>query len=262
MAQALQTERPGRDPDHKVEVEPSPRWVWVVFNGVTIADSKRAKLLVETGSRPVYYFPRADARMDLLEPTEQRTHCPYKGDASYFTVRVGDKVSTDAVWSYPDPYPEREDLRDYLAFYWGRMDAWYEEAEQIYSHPRDPHHRVDVIESTRHIRVVINKQTVAETSRPRLLFETTHPTRYYLPPEDVRMDLLTATDTHTRCPYKGEASYWTAKTGDAALKDIVWSYPDPISECPKVRGYLSFFNEKVDVYVDGELQTRPITGWS
>jgi uncharacterized protein (DUF427 family) len=121
---------------------------------------------------------------------------------------------------------------------------------------------VDVIPSSRHIRVEIAGQTVADSHRPHLLFETGHPVRYYLPPEDVRMDLLTATERHTRCPYKGEASYWTAKIGSAALPDIVWSYLDPIPQCPKVKGYLSFFNEKVDVYVDGELQARPITGWS
>jgi uncharacterized protein (DUF427 family) len=262
MAQAVQTERRERNPDHKVEVEPSPRWVRVVFNGATIADSKRVKLLRETDQRPVYYFPREDVRMDLLEPSDQQTHCPYRDDASYWTIRVGDRVADNAAWSYLDPLPEREDIKEHVAFYWDKVDAWYEEAEQIYGHPRDPYHRVDVLDSTRHVRVVINGQTVAETSRPRLLFETGHPTRYYIPQQDVRMDLLTATGKHTRCPYKGEASYWTAKVGSTELPDIVWSYLDPIEECPKIRGYLSFFNEKVDIYVDGELQARPITAWS
>jgi uncharacterized protein (DUF427 family) len=262
MAQAVQTERPGRNPDHKVEVEPSPRWVRVKINGETIADSKRTLLLRETGHRPVYYFPREDVRMDLLVPTDHGSHCPYKGDASYFTIRAGDRVEENAVWSYTDPYPEREDIRDYLAFYWNKVDAWYEEEEQIFQHPRDPYHRVDVLSSSRHVRIVINGETVADTHQPRLLFETTHPTRYYIPQEDVRMDLLTPTDKHTRCPYKGLASYWTAKVGDAELQDIVWGYMDPIPECPKIKGLLSFFNEKVDVYVDGELQARPKTNWS
>ena len=262
MAQAVASVRRERQPGHIVEVEPSPRWVRATFNGETIADSKRAKLLRETGTRPAYYFPREDVRMDLLEPTDHQTHCPYKGDASYWTMRVGDRVEPNSVWSYAVPFSDREDIRDYLAFYFAKMDAWYEEAEQIYGHPRDPYHRVDVIESTRQVRVVINGQTVAESSRPRLLFETGHPTRFYLPPEDVRMDLLVASDKSTRCPYKGIASYWTAKVGDAELADIVWSYQDPIPDCPKAKGYLSFFNEKVDVYVDGELQERPVTGWS
>lgn len=233
-----------------------------MFNGETIVDSKRSQLLCETGQRPVYYFPREDVRMDLLEATDHHTHCTYKGDASYWTLRVGERVAENAVWSYANPLPLGLPVRDYLAFYWGRVDAWYEEAEQIFSHPRDPHHRVDVLESTRHVQVVIDGQTVAETDRAQLLFETTHPTRYYLPPEDVRMDLLTQTDKHTRCPYKGEASYWSAKVGTALVPDIVWSYPDPIPECPKIKGYLSFFNEKVDIYVDREPQERPVTGWS
>src|SRR5262245_38595889 len=202
MAQTAQTERPGRNPDHLVMVEPSPRWVHVVFNGETIADSKRVKLLLETNHRPIYYFPRDDVRLDLLEPTTHHTHCPYKGDAAYWTIRVGERAAENAVWSYPDPFPEREDIKGYLAFYWNEVDAWYEEAEQIYAHARDPHHRVDVLDSTRHVQVAVAGQTVADTHRPRLLFETTHPTRYYIPREDVRMDLLAATDKQTRCPYK------------------------------------------------------------
>jgi len=262
MAQATSAQRRVPNPEHKVEVEPSPRWVRVMFNGEPIADTKRAMLLRETGHRPVYYFPREDVRMDLLQPTDHHTRCPYKGEASYWTIKVGDRAAENAVWSYVSPLPLGESVREYLAFYWDRVDAWYEEAEQIFAHPRDPYHRVDVIESTRQVRLVINGQTVAETNRPRLLFETTHPTRYYIPPEDVRMELLTPTDRHTRCPYKGQASYWAAKVGDTQLADIVWSYPDPIPECPKIKGYLSFFNEKVDISVDGQLQERPITGWS
>ncbi len=262
MAQAVETRQREHDPNHKVEVEPSPRWVRVVFNGETIASSKRPLLLVETNHRPVYYFPREDVRMDLLEPTPSRTHCPYKGDASYWTIRVGDRVSEDAAWSYEEPFPDRQDIRGYMAFYWDRVDHWYEEAEEIYKHPRDPRHRVDVLESSRHVQIAINGQIVADTRHPRLLFETGHPTRYYIPPEDVRMDLLRPTDLHSRCPYKGEASYWSARIGDVELPNIVWSYQDPIAECPRIKGYMSFFNEKVDVTVDGELQPRPKTSWS
>jgi uncharacterized protein (DUF427 family) len=262
MAQAVPTERPGQHAGHWVEVEPSPRWVRVEFNGATIADSKRAKLLRETGHRPVYYFPREDVRMDLLTPTDHHTRCPFKGDASYWTIQVGDRTAENAVWSYAEPLPAREDIKGYVAFYWNQVDAWYEEAEQIFVHPRDPYHRVDVLESTRHVRIAVDGETLAETRQPRLVFETGHPTRYYLPPDDVRLDRLTPTDHHTRCPYKGEASYWTARVGDRKLRDIVWSYQDPIAECPKIKGYLCFFNEKVDVYVDGALQERPITAWS
>lgn len=262
MAQPTQAVLERRNPDHTIDVEVSPRWVRVRLNGETVADSKRVKMLREAGHLPVYYFPREDVRMDLMEPTDRHSQCPYKGDASYWTIRVGDRVAENAVWSYVDPFPEREDIKEYLAFYWNRVDAWFEEDEEVFVHPRDPYKRIDTMPSSRHIQVAINGVTIADTRQARLLFETHLPTRYYIPPEDVRMDLLQPTETHTRCPYKGIASYWTAKVGDAELKDIVWSYPDPIEECPKVRGLLSFFNEKVDITVDGEPQERPKTKWS
>jgi uncharacterized protein (DUF427 family) len=262
MAQAVEPQRSQRDPKRSITVDPSPRWVRVIFNGESIASSKRPLLLVEPGYRPVYYFPRDDVRMDLLESTSTRTSSPGKGDASHWSIRVGDRMSGDAAWSFEAPIPDREDIRGHIAFYWDKVDAWYEEAELLYKHPRDPRHRVDVLESSRHIQVTINGQIVADSRRPRILFETGHPTRYYIPPEDVRMDLLTRTDTHSRCPYKGEASYWTARIGDQDFTDIVWSYQDPIAECPRIKGYLSFFNEKVDVAVDGEPEARPITSWS
>jgi uncharacterized protein (DUF427 family) len=251
-----------RQGEHRVHVEPTPRRVRVVFNGQTIADSKRAVLLRETGHLPVYYFPPEDVRDDLLESTEQHTRCPFKGEASYWSVRVGDRVAENAMWGYRDPLPGREDIRDYRAFYWERMDAWYEEDEQIFKHPRDPYHRVDVLQSDRHVRIEIAGQTIADTRRPRLLFETTLPTRYYVPVEDVRMDLLEPTQTSSVCPYKGTASYWKLR-GDASGRDVAWSYQDPIPECPKIRGLIAFFNERVDgLYVDGELQEKPRTAWS
>jgi len=262
MTQTAPAPRRERDPSHKVETGPSPRWVRVEFNGQIIADSKHTLLLRETGHRPVYYFPRQDVRLDLMQPTDHTSHCPYKGDASYWTIRIGDRVAENAVWSYEHPFDEHADIAGYIAFYFDRMDKWYEEAEQIFKHPRDPYHRVDVIQSTREVRVEINGQTVAESREPRLLFETGHPTRFYLPRADVRMDLLNRSETRSTCPYKGDAAYWTARVGDVELKDIVWSYENPIAECPKVKELMSFFNEKVDVFVDGEKQDRPITGWS
>jgi uncharacterized protein (DUF427 family) len=243
-------------------VEPSPRRVRVKFNGEIIADSKRAVLLRESNLLPVYYFPPEDVRQDVLTPTDQHTRCPYKGEASYWTVTVGDKTAENAMWGYRDPLPGREDIADYRAFYWNKMDAWYEEDEEIFKHPRDPYHRVDVVQSSRHITIEINGQTVADSRQPRMLFETGLPTRYYLPVEDVRMDLLEPTETSSVCPYKGTASYWRL-AGDTAGRDIAWAYQDPIPECPKIRGLISFFNERVDaLYVDEEKQETPRTAWS
>jgi uncharacterized protein (DUF427 family) len=240
-----------RNGQHRVHVELSPRRVRVKLNGEFIADSTRAVLLRETGHQPVYYFPPEDVRQDLLEPTDLHTRCPYKGEASYWTVRVGEKVAENVMWGYQDPLEEREDIRGYRAFYWAKMDAWYEEEEQIFNHPRDPYHRVDVLESSRHIRVEIGGQTVAESRRPRLLFETGLPTRYYLPVEDVRMDLLEATETTSVCPYKGQASYWRL-AADPAGRDVAWSYLNPIAECPRIKGLIAFYNDRVDAFqVDG-----------
>jgi uncharacterized protein (DUF427 family) len=251
------------NPDYKVTLERSPRRVRVKFNGETIADSGAAHLLFETRHLPVYYFPRADVRMDLLAPTDHHSFCPYKGTASYWTIRVGDKVSENAVWGYPDPFDEVAALKDFVAFYWDRVDGWYEEDEEIFVHPRDPYKRVDVLASSRPVRVVVGGQTVADTRRARFLFETRLPTRYYIPQEDVRMDLLVPSDKVTACPYKGKARYWSVKIGQELLPDIVWSYPEPIPECSKIKGYLCFFNEHVDeIAVDGVAVPRPITPWS
>ena len=253
---------PPADGEHVVRTEPSPRRVRVFFGGEAVADSSRTLLLFETGHLPVYYFPRDDVRFDLLEPTSTSTHCPYKGDASYYTVVVGGSRYEDAVWAYPAPIDSVPELKDYVAFYWEQADAWFEEDDEIFKHPRDPYHRVDTLNSSRHVEVRVNGVLIADSRRPRLVFETGLPVRYYLPKLDVRVDLLEPSDTRTRCPYKGEAVYWSVRAGDEPLSDLVWSYPAPIPEAPKIENLLSFFSEKVDITVDGVPQERPLTSWS
>ena len=253
---------PDHGPGSGVRIEPTARRVRAVVAGTTVADSTDVLLLMEPGHLPVYYFPVADVRTDLLEPTSKATNCPWKGDASYWTIRVGEQTRRNAVWGYQDPLPEAAAIKGRVAFYWNKVDAWFEEDDQVFAHPRSPYHRVDVLNSSRHVRVEIGGETVAETRRPRLLFETGLPTRYYIPRADVRMELLRPTETTTQCPYKGQAVYWSATVGDTVAKDVVWSYPFPIPECPKIERLLAFFNERVDLYVDGELQPRPKTPWS
>ena len=232
------------------------------FAGTAITNSSRVLLLLERKHLPVYYFPMDDVRMDLLKATNKHTHCPRKGDASYWTIEVGDKSSEDAAWSYLDPIPVAAEIKGYVAFYWNKLDSWFEEDDEVFVHPRDPYTRVDVLNSSRHVRVEVEGETIADTRRLRMLFETGLPTRYYIPKVDIRMDLMKPTDTKTRCPYKGEASYWSVEAGGKVLKDLAWSYPQPIPECPKIEGLVSFFNEKVDIYVDGKLNPRPKTHWS
>jgi uncharacterized protein (DUF427 family) len=255
----FQVQAPG---GHVLYFEGSPRWVRVVFNGDAVASSKRTKLLHESGHLPVYYFPEEDVRMDLLQGSEYKTSCPFKGEASYWSVRVGDKVAENAVWSYPDPVESCPPISGYLAFYWQMMDHWYEEDEEVFVHPRDPYHRIDILESSRHVKVSLNGEVLAETGRPKILFETGLPPRYYIPPEDVREDVFVGSEKTTRCPYKGEASYWSVEVGGERVENLIWSYQAPIPEAAKIEGLLCFLNEKVDLEIDGEEQERPKTQWS
>jgi uncharacterized protein (DUF427 family) len=251
------------NPDYRITFERSPRRVRVKFNGATIADSTGAHLLFETRHLPVYYFPQSDVRMDLLKPTAHHTFCPYKGDASYWSVTAGDKTVENAVWGYRDPFAEVGAIKDYVAFYWNLMDGWFEEDDEIFVHPRDLYKRIDVVNSSRPVRVVLGGETIADTTRARFLFETRLPTRYYIPRDDVRMDLLVPSTKITQCPYKGKAHYYSAKIGDTLFEDIVWTYPAPIPECPKIKDYLCFYNEHVDaIFVDGIEVPRPVTPWS
>lgn len=262
MSQSQTPKESGNDP-YLISrpVEPSPRWVRVKFGGEIVADSKHVLLLRQysPGRLPTYYFPQTDVRMDVLQPAARDQRL---GEAMYWIVKVGDRVAENAAWTPLDPPPDLAALKGHITFEWNKMDAWYEEEEEVFVHARDPHKRVDVLASSRHVRVVIAGETVAETHRPYLLYETSLPTRYYIAREDVRMDVLEPSSLTTRCPYKGIASYWSVKIGDHVAKNVVWSYPEPIAECPKIKGLLCFFNERVDLFVDDELQTRPATFWS
>jgi uncharacterized protein (DUF427 family) len=249
-----------------VRTEPCPRRIRVMVAGQFVADTTNALYVFEKGHLPVYYFPRADVRWDLLEATDTTTHCPRKGDASYWTIAVGADRRVDAVWGYPTPIAGVEELADHVAFYWDRVDAWFEEDDEVFKHARDPYKRIDVLQSSRHVEVFIEGVKVADSVRPRLLFETGLPTRYYLPKLDVRVDLLRPSTTTSVCPYKGTAHYFSVQLPDRAagdlVTDIVWYYPAPIPEIPKIEAHLCFFNEKVDIVVDGVAQERPLSPWS
>ena len=243
-----------------VHIELSPRRVRAFLDNKVIADSQQVLLVFETKRPPVYWFPKADVRMDLLAP-----HEPAAGAASgtlRWRSNTGDRVVDNLAWTYPDAAGDLSPLRDHIAFYWNAIDAWYEEDEQVFVHPRDPYSRVDTVHSSRHVRVEVDGQVVADTERPILLFETGLPTRYYIPKLDVRMDLLEPTSTVTHCPYKGSAVYWTLQVAGKTYKDFVWSYPRPIAEIPKIENLLCFYNEKVDLYVDGVQQERPVSPFS
>lgn len=251
-----------RDPQD-VRIERSGRWVRAFLDGRAIVDSKRVLLVFEPRRLPVYYFPTADVRMDLLRPSDYSSSSRgATSDRMRWTLESDARTVPNVAWSFPEPDQAHAPLKDHIAFYWDKLDTWFEEDQEVYVHPRDPHSRVDVMASSRHIRVVLEGQVVAETHRPHLLFETGLPTRYYIPQTDVRLDLLEKTETTTQCPYKGRAVYWSIRAGDTVHKDLVWSYPFPIPECPKIAQLMAFYNEKVDIYVDGVLEPRPATMWS
>jgi uncharacterized protein (DUF427 family) len=236
---------------------PSPRRVRVFFNHQVIADSQNTMLLLEWRRSPVYYFPEEDVEKGFLVESGHRERRPSIGESVHWHVEAGGQRAENAAWHYPDPKDDAPPLAGYIAFDWHKMDAWFEEDEEVFVHARDPYVRIDTLQSSRHVRVVVDGEVVADTHRPVLLLETGLITRYYMPIIDVRTDLLRPSDTHTECPYKGVASYHSVQVGDQVHDDIVWYYPFPNLEVSKIQNLVSFYNEKVDIYVDGVLQERP-----
>ncbi|MQA24330.1 MAG: DUF427 domain-containing protein [Micromonosporaceae bacterium] len=241
-------------PAHRLLMHRFPRRVRAVFAGETVIDTRRGELLHETGLLPQLYVPDEDLRADLLEPTDRSTHCPFKGDASYWSVRVGDRVAGNAVWAYQEPLADAEWLRGHKAVYWDRMDAWFDEDEEVQGHLRDPYHRVDVRHASRRVRVLLDGATVAEAESVRLLSETGLPNRYYIARADVREELLEPSDTRTVCPYKGTARYWSLRVDGRVIQDVAWSYPEPLENALKVRDDLCFSHADIALEVDG----RPV----
>lgn len=239
-------------PERVLYFEDTPRRTRVVVAGETIAESTRPKLLHETGLTPVYYLPEDDVDGDVLRRSDHRTHCPFKGDASYWHIEVDGDRRSNAVWSYPEPLSEAPPLQGYLAFEWDAVDEWWEEAERIGVHPRDPYHRCDVIASDRHVVVRVGEEVVADSRQPTILFETGLPPRFYLRQEDVRMDLLSVTGRETECPYKGTTSrYYTVEVEGERVEDAAWVYDEVHSEVDGIEGLIAFYDEKVELDVDG-----------
>jgi uncharacterized protein (DUF427 family) len=244
----------------RIRIEQGAKRVRVYLGGELVADTMRPLLVWEVPYYPAYYFPLDDVRAELLEPDGGSAHSPSRGDATTYTVRAGGREAPGAALRYENS--PIEELRELVRFDWDAMDAWFEEDEEVFTHPRNPYTRVDILPSSRHVRVEVNGQTIAESASPRLLFETGLPVRYYLPKTHVRMDLLTHTDTVSHCPYKGEAEWWSVRAGDKVHEDLAWSYRMPLPESQKIAGLVAFYNEKVDIYVDGVLQERPHTKFS
>ena len=251
--------RTGTSSRGRVRVEPSAKRVRAVLGGQVVVDTLRPRLVWEIPYYPAYYLPREDVRA-RLEPSGRTEHSPSRGDAVYYDVYAGEAVARDGAWAYPDS--PLEELRDLVRFEWQALDEWLEEDELVYVHPRSPYSRVDILASSRRVQVMVDGVELADSSRPHVLFETGLPPRYYLPLSDVRTELLTPSERVTQCPYKGTANYWSVQVGDRRYDDFVWMYRSPLAESAKVAGLVCFYNEKVDLIIDGVPQERPKTPFS
>ncbi len=234
-------------------IQQSPRWVRAYFNGQLVADSREMVLFFER-PYPNYLFPKHHVRMEYLSKSNTLENREGRGATEFWHLEVDGKRSENAAFSFLD-----HGVGDYLTFKWDAIDRWLEEEEEIFVHARNPYHRVDAVPSSRHIEVSLDGVELAASHNPVLLFETGLPTRYYLPIEDVSMDLLEITATVTRCPYKGIAQTYGVRIDEKFSADIAWTYPTPIVACTNVENLICFYNEVVDIREDGVQLSRPAT---
>jgi uncharacterized protein (DUF427 family) len=245
----------------ELRYEPVERRVRALLSDETAVDSIRAILVWEPRRAvPSYAVPADDVAADVSPAAAANGKADgvlHPGIPFSVHTTAGEPVSIGgregAGFRLAD-----EDLAGYVELDFRAFDAWYEEDELNVGHPRDPFHRIDVVPSSRHVRVERDGEVLAESSRPYLLFEPPLPVRYYVPPDDVALDLLEPSRTRTTCAYKGHTSSYWALDG----RDVAWSYAEPLREVADVAGLIAFFNERVDIAVDGAPLARPQTPWS
>ena len=255
MANPASDVKTGQEGGHRgrVRVETGLKRIRTYLGGSLVADTRQPFLVWEIPFYPAYYFPVADVRAELV-PTGETAHSPSRGDAVVFDVRTGKVTARAAARQYPESPIDA--LRQAVRFEWSAMDEWLEEDEPVYTHPRDPHTRVDILASSRQVRVEVDGVVLAESGQPRILFETGLAPRYYLPLSDLRLDLMRPSTTESHCPYKGTATYFHAEVNGHRVEDLVWMYRSPLPESQKVAGLAAFFHEKADVFVDGQRLER------
>lgn len=232
-------------PRNKILCTPFPRRIRAVLAGETILDTEAAMLLHESGIPAVAYIPIADVVAQFLTKTDHTTHCPYKGDASYWTIAVHDRVEENAVWGYESPIGNAAFIEGYVAVYWDRMDHWFDEDDEVFGHLRDPYHRVDARPTSRRFVVTIGDAIVADTTQAFIVSETGFANRIYIPSADIRTEAFEQSPTTTHCPYKGDTVYFTHSQSGST--DVAWSYPTPLEEAGRVAGYWSFDGPGVTV---------------
>ena len=249
----------------RVRVEQGRKRIRALVDGRVAADTVRPWYVWEVPYYPSYYLPREDVVAELVD-TGATKRSPSRGLARVLDLRIGGSHRPAAALAYPDS--EIEELRGLVKIEWDAVDEWLEEDEPVYFHPRDPCTRVDILSSSRHVRISVGGVVVADSHQPRILFETNLPPRYYLPMVDVRTDLLRPSAATSHCPYKGTASYWdlvlpTPEGGPPVVHEgVVWGYRTPLPESQKIAGLVAFYDEKVDVDIDGVRQERARTKFS
>lgn len=241
-------------------VAPVPRRIRAVLAGQTVFDTTRALYVWEWPHYPQYYVPADDVRSDLLVPGSQLRQSR-RGTERLHDLRVGDVERKDAARLVTES--PIEDLAGTFRFDWESMDAWFEEDERVFVHPRNPYVRVDALRSTRAVRVELDGLVLAESASPVMVFETGLPTRYYLNRTEVDFAHLIPSDTVSACPYKGTTSgYWSVRAGGSVHADLAWTYDFPTRQLLPITGLIAFYNEKVDTFLDGRLLDRPVTHFS
>ena len=245
-----------------IRIEPCAKWIRGFFGGKCVVDSKRVQILFP-GPVPFYYFPKDDVRMENLAATGRNAAAEGLGEAAVWNLSAGGKTAENAAFTFDKPSSPGLDLTGLVTFDWDTMDAWFEEADEVYVHAHSPYHRIDTLHSTRHVQVRLGGKIVADSKSPVLLFETGLPVRYYLPRLDVREELLVPSDLTTGCAYKGRAEYYSLKVGDKIFVNIAWYYRYPATEASKIAGRIAFFKERVDaIIVDGLEIPQQETQWS
>lgn len=230
----------------RVRTEEGAKRVRVMLGGQIVADTTHPLLVWEVPYYPTYYFPGDDIDTELLVETGETRNSPSRGEATQLAVKANGREGR--AYTFRDPkIPE---LADHYAFVWPTMDHWFEEDEEVYVHARNPYTRIDVLPSSRRVRVEVDGVTIADSTNASFLYETGLPTRYYLPKTDVRMDLMTPTETSTQCPYKGTARYWSVTIDGKSHPDVAWAYDQPLPESQKIAGLVAFYPDKTDIYVD------------
>ncbi|HEX3193451.1 MAG TPA: DUF427 domain-containing protein [Streptosporangiaceae bacterium] len=244
-------------------VAPVPRRIRAYLGAEKVLDTTRALYVWEWPHYPQYYIPLDDVRRDLLV-AEGHTQQTGRGLAELHGLRVegsGETHRPRAARLITDS--AIEGLKGTVRFEWGALDAWFEEDEQVFVHPRDPYSRVDALRSNRRVRVELDGVVLADSASPVMVFETGLPVRYYVNRTDVRFEHLVSSDTVTSCPYKGMTSgYWSVLVGGTVHKDLAWAYDFPTRQLLPIAGLVAFYNEMVDTYIDGERLDRPQTHFS